>query len=63
MLRCPVRHQVRRLRRGLQGRDEEDGVQDEAVAREVLCLLHLQEPDRNQVLHSQGERHLLRQVL
>ena len=29
------------------GRDEEDGVQEQAVAREMFCLLHLQEPHRN----------------
>ena len=29
------------------GRDEEDGVQEQAVAREMFCLLHLQEPYRN----------------
>ena len=40
-------------------RHEEDGVQDQAVAREVLRLLHLQESYRNQVIHSQGARYLL----
>ena len=44
-------------------RYEEDGVQDPSVAREVLRLLHLQEPHRHQELHPEGARHLLRQVL
>ena len=37
------------------GRDEEDGVQEQAVAREVFRLLCLQEHHWNQVIHSQGE--------
>ena len=44
-------------------RYEEDGVQDSAMAREVLRLLHLQEPHRHKELHPEGARHLLRQVL
>ena len=44
-------------------RHEEDGVQDAAVAREVLRVLHVQEPHRHKVVHPQGARHLLRQVL
>ena len=45
------------------GGHEKDGVQDPAVAREVLRVLHLQEPHRDQELHPEGARHLLRQVL
>ena len=44
-------------------RYEENGIQDKAVAWEVFCVLHLQEPDRDQVVHSKGPRHLLRKVL
>ena len=38
------------------GRDEEDGVQEQAVAREMFRLLHLQETHRHQELHSKGAR-------
>ena len=45
------------------GGHEEDGVQDEAVARALLRLLRLQQPHRHQELHPQGEWHLLHQLL
>ena len=38
------------------GRDEEDGVQEQAVAREMFRLLYLQETHRHQELHSKGAR-------
>ena len=38
------------------GRDEEDGVQEQAVAREMFRLLHLQETHRHQELHTKGAR-------
>ena len=37
-------------------RHEENGVQDEAMAREMLRLLHLQKSHRNQELHSKGDK-------
>ena len=45
--------------RDLPGGDEEDGVQEQAVAREVLRMLHLQEPNRNKELHSKGTKFTL----
>ena len=33
-------------------RHEENGVQDEAMAREMLRLLHLPQPHRNQIFYS-----------
>ena len=63
LLRRPVRRQVRGLQRRVQGGDEEDGVQDQTVAREVFCVLCLQEHNRNQILHPQGEWHLLHWML
>ena len=44
-------------------RYEEDGVQDQAVAREVLLLRGLQESDRHEELHSARAGDLLRRVL
>lgn len=44
-------------------RNEEDGIQDPSVAREVFRLLHLQTSHRDQVIHTKGARHLLRKVL
>ena len=38
------------------GRDEEDGVQEQAMAREMFRLLYLQETHRHQELHSKGAR-------
>ena len=38
------------------GRDEEDGVQEQAVAREMFRMLYLQETHRHQELHSKGAR-------
>ena len=38
------------------GRDEEDGVQEQAVAREMFRMLYLQETHWHQELHSKGAR-------
>ena len=63
LLRCTVRDSVWWMWWCVQGRDEEDGVQDKTVAREVLRLLHLQESHRHQEFYPQGARYLLCQVL
>ena len=47
--------------RDLSGGDEEDGVQEQAVAREMLRLLHLQEPNRDKELHSKGDKRVTSQ--
>lgn len=51
---CGYRHRLRH---------EEDGVQGEAVARQMLLLRAVQVADWNKELHSEERRRLLRGVL
>lgn len=44
-------------------RNQEDGIQDSPVAREVLLLRGLQDSHRHQELHPQGAGDLLRRLL